>query len=207
MATYGGAVDLILTELGRADTSITAVVEREVLKAIEYYAPKKFWFNEGRVSFTASTTIYYPLENMSAYMFEIDQASVTVSGSVYELCLRSHADLQSDDMTGVTGYPTDYALFGNQVRLYPKPAAATTYQVDLDGTKRLATLSASTDSNEWTDEALDLIAARVEKMICARKFKDYEAAQAYQAAEDLELQRHLDRTLKQVTTGRIKGGW
>jgi hypothetical protein len=207
MATYGGAVDLILTELNRSDTSITAVVEREILKAIEYYSPYKFWFNEGRVSFTASNTIYYAMESMSAYMMEIDQASVTVSGSVYELCLRSHAELQSEDMTGVTGYPTDYALFGNQVRLYPKPASGTTYQVDLDGTKRLATLSASTDTNEWTDEALNLIAARVEKNLSARKFKDYEAAQMYQVAEDQELVRLQERTVKQVATGKIQGDW
>jgi hypothetical protein len=207
MATYGGAVDLILTELNRADTSITAVVEREILKAIEYYGPYKFWFNEARVSFTASNTIYYALENMSAYLFEIDQACVTVSGSVLELDLQSHADLQTQDMTGVTGYPTDYALFANQIRLYPKPASGTTYQVDLDGTKRIATLSASTDTNEWTDEALNLICARVEKNICARKFKDFDSAQMYQVAEDQELQRLKERGDKLVTTGSIKGGW
>lgn len=207
MATYGGAIDLILTELGRSDNSITAVAERELLKAIEHYAPHKFWFNEGRVSFTASNTIYYPLESMSAYMLEIEQASVVVSGSVYDLHLQSHADLQIEDMTGVTGYPTDFAIFGNQIRLYPKPASGTTYQVDLDGTKRIATLSASTDSNEWTDEALDLISARVEKIMCARKFKDFEAAQAYQVAEDQALQRHQERTDKLSTTGKIKGSW
>lgn len=207
MATYGGAVDLVLTELNRSDTSITAVVEREILKAVEFYSPYKFWFNEGRVSFTASNTIYYNLESMSAYMLEIEQASVTVSSSVIEMDRRSHQDLQREDMTGVTGYPTDFAIFGNQVRVYPKPASGTTYQVDLDGTKRLATLSASTDTNEWLDEGLNLIVARVEKILSAKKFKDFDSAQVYQVAEDQELERLQARTDRLVSTGTLKGGW
>jgi hypothetical protein len=207
MATYGGAVDLILTELNRSDTSITAVIEREILKAIEYYSPYKFWFNEARVSFTASNTIYYQLASMSAYMMEIEQACVTVGGSVYELERESHADLQAYDSQGTTGYPEAWAPFAEQVRIYPKPPVGTTYQVDLDGTKRIATLSASTETNEWTDEALNLIAARVEKVLSARKFKDYEAAQMYQVAEDQELLRLQERTAKQVSSGKITGSW
>lgn len=204
MATYGGAVDLILTELSRSDTSITAVVEREILKAIEFYAQKRFWFNEARISFTASTTIYYPLANLSSYMLDIEQMSVTVGGSVIVMEPQTHAELQRMDTSGYTGYPTAWAVFAEQIRLYPKPPTGTTYQVDVDGVKRLATLSASTDTNEWLDEGLNLIAARVEKNLCARKFKDYEAAQVYQLAEDQELERLVERTEKYESAARLK---
>jgi hypothetical protein len=207
MATYGGAVDLILTELARSDTSITAVVEREILKAIEFYAPQKFWFNEGRISFTASATILYPFSSMSAVMLEIDQVSTAVNGGVIELLPENHAELNRMDVSGFTGHPTRYAIFGEQMRLYPMPATGTTYQVNIDGTKRLASLTASTDTNEWLDEGLNLIAARVEKNLCARKFKDYDAAQVYQLAEQEELARLLERTTRLLSTGKLKGNW
>ena len=207
MATYGGAVDLILTELARADTSITVVVEREVLKAIEHYAPTRFFFNEARGSFTASNTIFYPLSSMAVAWLEIDQLTVTVNGSIIELLPASHQELNRMDVSAFTGYPARWAIWAEQIRLYPRPASGTSYQVDIDGTKRLATLSASTDSNAWTNEGLDLIAARVEKILSARKFKDFEAAQVYQTAEREALDRLLGRTERLTMSGRIQPGY
>lgn len=207
MPTYGGAVDLILTELARSDTSITAVVEREVQKAVAFYEFERFWFNEARISFTASNTIYYPLSGLSSTILEIDQLSVTINSSVIELEPSGHQELQRMDVSGFTGYPTHWALFAEQVRLYPKAPSGSTYQVDLLGTKKLSTLSASTDSNAWTNEALNLIAARVEKVVSARKFKDMEAAQMYQVAEDQEYRKLKERTERMVSTGRIRPGY
>jgi hypothetical protein len=207
VATYGGAVDLILTELARSDTSITAVVEREILKAIEHYAPTRFHFNEARDSFTVSNSILYPLASMGTKWMEIDQMTVTVNSGVIEMSPASHNELQSADVSGFTGYPTHWAIWAEQVRVYPKAASGSTYQVDVFGTKRIATLSASTDTNEWTTEGLDLIAARVEKVISARKFKDFDAARMYQEAEDQVLQRLLTRAERLGSTGRLSPGY
>ena len=215
MATYGGAVDLILTELHRSDTSITAVVEREILKSIEFYAPERFWFNEARASFTASSTLYYALNTifpatlgyMSSFV-EIDQLSITVGNDVYELDLQTHQALvRIDSNTAHTGDPIEWALFGEKIRLYPVLPSGTVRQIDVDGTRRLATLSASTDTNAWTNEALNLIAARTEKNICARKFKDYDAAQVYQLAETEEYTKLRERTEKLLATGRLRASW
>lgn len=215
MATYGGAVDLVLTELARSDTSITAVVEREILKAIEHYAPERFWFNEARASFTASSTIYYPFSTIfpatatyGAGFVEIDQLSITVNSDVYELDLETHQELvRLDSNTNHTGDPVSWAIFGEKIRLYPMLASGTTRQIDVDGTRRLATLSASTDTNAWTNEALNLITARVEKSICARRFKDFDAAQVYQIAEEEEYRKLRDRTERLLATGRVRPGW
>lgn len=210
MATYSGAVDLILTEIARSDSSITVVVERELLKAIEYYAVERFWFNEARASFTASATIYYPLSTIAPAgatyatgMIEIDQVTVLVSGSVIELEPETFQEINRMDVSAFKGYPTHYAIYAEQMRIYPQPAAGTTYQIDINGTRRLATLSASTDSNAWTNEALNLIAARVEKILAARRFRDYDAAQVFQVAEDQELARLKLRTEKLLSTGRL----
>ena len=207
MATYGEAVDLILTELSRSDTSITAVVEREFIKAIEYYATERFWFNEARISFTASNTIYYPLANLSANMVEIDQLSATINGTVCDLMPATHSELQSMDASGATGQPTHWAIFAEQIRLYRKAASGSTYQIDLMGTKELASLTASTQSNAWTTEALNLIAARVEKVVSARKFKDFDAAQMYAVAEEQELAKLQQRTERLISSGKIRPGY
>ena len=214
MATYGGAVDLIVTELARGDTSITVVIEREFLKAIEYYGAERFWFNEARSSFTASNTNYYALATVfpatATYdtgFTEIDQVTVTVNGGVVELLPETFQELNRMDVSGFTGPPSRYAIYGEQMRIYPKPASGTTYQIDVAGTRRLATLSASTESNAWTKEALNMIAARTEKVISARKFKDYEAAQMYEVAEQQEYDRLQDRTSRYIGTGKIKAGY
>ena len=215
MATYGGAVDLVLTELARSDTSITAVVEREILKAVEFYSSERFWFNEARTSFTASSTIYYPFSSIfpatAAYMagmVEIDQLSITVGSDVYELDFETHqAVVRLDSNANHTGDPVVWALFGEKIRLYPMLPAGTTRQIDVDGTRRLATLSASTDTNSWTSEGLQLITARAEKSVCARRFKDYDAAQAYQLVETEEYTKLKDRTERLLATGRLRSGW
>ena len=207
MATFGEAIDLIVTELHRADTSITVVVEREFLKAIEHYGIERFWFNETRISFTASNTIYYPLANLTATMVELDQLTVTINSSVIELEPATHAELQRMDVSGFTGYPTHWAIFAEQIRLYPKAASGSVYQVDVLGTRELASLTSSTQSNAWTTEALNLIASRVEKLICARRFKDYDAAQVYQLAEDGEYERLKQRTERLGSSGKIRPGY
>lgn len=207
MATYGGAVDLIITELARSDASITAVVEREVQKAVEHYAPTRFWFNEARGSFTASNTAFYALSGLAVSFMEIDQLIVTVNSGVIELEQTTHQELNRIDTAAFTGYPTRWALWAEQIRLYPRPASGTTYQVDVDGTRRLGTLSASTDTNAWTNEGLDLISAHVQKNLWAKKFRDPAKAQISQMAETEALNRLLNRTERLTSTGRIRPGY
>ena len=207
MATYGGTVDLIITELARSDSSITAVVEREVLKAIEHYAPTRFWFNEARGSFTASNTMFYALSALTVSFLEIDQMTVTINSGVVELEKATHQELNRIDVSAFTGPPSRWAIWAEQIRLYPRPASGTSYQVDVDGTKRLATLSASTDTNAWTTEGLDLISAHVQKNLWAKKFKDPAQAQVFQVAETEALNRLLGRTERLGSTGRIRPGY
>lgn len=214
MTTYGGAVDYILTNLARSDTSLTVVVEREFQRAVEFYASERFWFNEARTSFTASATIYYPLATIfpatsaySAGYVEIDQLSINVNGSVYEMQPRTHQELVRIDLSGQTGEPALWAIFGEQFRLYPKCASGTTYQIDVDGTRRLATLSASTDTNAWTNEGLNLISARVEGMLWARKFMDPTRAEIASVVEQQELTKLRERTERYLSTGTLKANW
>lgn len=201
--TYGDAVDLILTDLARADSSITIAVQNEVLKAVEYYSTTRFWFNESQVSFTSSSTIYYPFSSTNGLsnLIEIDHMEANVNGNKVEVLPETFQYLDRIDISGYTGYPARYAIYNNQFRLYPKPNAV--YQIDVAGQFRLTTLSASTDSNAWTTDAVNLIAARVEATLSARRWKDYQAAQTYQIVEQNELARLLARTDRLLASGRL----
>ena len=46
-----------------------------------------------------------------------------------------------------TGYPTDYALYDEQIRLYPIPNG--TYTLTLSYQKQLDGLAGEADTNEW----------------------------------------------------------
>lgn len=207
MATLGQAIDSILSDLGRADTSITVFTSQAIQDAILHYETTRFWFNEGRASFTCSNTIYYPLANLSSQFVEIDQLSATVSGNTYELIPETHQELQRMDVSGFVGQPARWAQFAEQLRLYPKAPSGTTYQVDVMGTKKLATLSASTDTNAWLTHGLEMITARASKMLSAKRYKNMPAAEIYARAEQECFERLLNQTSRLTSTGRISPNW
>lgn len=205
MATLGEAVSLILADLKRADTSMSAEAQSHLLRAVEYYSTHRFWFNEARASFTASSTIYYPLASFSGIsdFREIDTMTVTVNGYRYEIKPETFDRLEFLDTGNVTGIPTKYAFFGETIRLYPKPDSV--YQVDVAGQQRLATLSATGNSNALLTHGLDMVIARAEKTIYARRLKNYEAASAMGQLEQEELGRLQEQTEK-LSVGGIQPG-
>lgn len=203
--TRGEVIAQILSEIARNDTSITSFVTQEVLNAVNYYETQRFWFNELRSSFTASSTIYYPLATVAPLLIEPDVLTVTISGSRYDLERESFETLEHIDTTGETGYPSRYAIFNQQIRLYPKPNAV--YQIDIAGQFKLATLSADADTNAWTTDAADLIIARAEKQLYARRFQDFDAALALDRVEMQALERLNERTNKTLGSGKITPGW
>lgn len=205
MPTYGGVVDQIISELARADTSLTAVTQQQVLNAVEFYASERFWFNEARLSFTASATIYYPFSTVAPDLLEIEQMTVTVSGGVYEVKPSTYQQINAMDVSGFTGYPVLYATWAEKFRLYPKPNAV--YQIDLDYQKRLATLSATSDTNAWTTFGSELIVARAQKVLLAGRFKDPQSASVLAEVEREAFERLKARTEKLLGTGRVTPGY
>lgn len=203
MATYSGAVDYIISQLGRGgETSITANVQQEVLNAIDYYSTTRFWFNEYTTKLTTSSSLaYYPLP---ADLQQIDSVLITISGSQYELTPRNYAVLDALDLGSTFGQPTDYAIWAEQFRLYPIPTA--TYTFIISGQKRLATLSATSDTNAWLTHGLEMICSRVQKTMNAIRYKNSSLAAACAQVEADAYERLLSQTEKLVSTGTISPG-
>lgn len=200
--TYGGMVRDIISELGRSDTSITAVAEQAVLNAVEYYEVQRFWFNETSTAVTTSSSL-------ASYAFptdaiEIDSVMATYSGARYELEAMQYADMNRMDSGQVFGQPVYYALFAGNFRFYPTPNS--TYTISVDYQKRMATLSASTDTNGFMTYADMLIRSRAKALICINRYKDFESGQAFHQIEENELEKLRLHTEKLLGTGRISPG-
>lgn len=208
MATFDGLVVRIIDELsvgarlqeGDLPRPVSRTeVEREILKACEFYSTARFWFNEASGTLTTSSslaTYSWPTDLM-----EIDSVTLTQSGSRYSLRQVGYAQMEALDSGQDFGPPTSFAMWAEQLRLYPVPAA--TYTIAIAYQKRLPTLSVTSDTNAWTTVAQDLIASRVISRISAGRLRDPQRAQIFQLIEMQELQRLLQQNEKTASSGRI----
>lgn len=200
MGTYGSIVSDIISETGRGDVSVTSNVEQAVLAAIDYYETQRFWFNEGSTTITTSSSLAYyawPTD-----MLEIDSVVAYSNGTRYELDPWIYADMNSVDTGQDFSMPVAYSMFNQMFRLYPCPNK--TYTMVVDYQKRLSTLSASTDSNAWTNTAAPLIKARAKASLAANRWKDFDAAASWHQVEENELERLRLQTEKLLGTGKIR---
>ena len=202
MATYGGMANRIISEIARSDTSITADVQAQILSAIEFYASQRFWFNEKESTITTSSSL-------AVYAFPADMQQIDSvvmwdsSGTKIDLGPKTFHEINGMDSGRDFGKPSWYATYAQQFRLYPVPNGTFTFVVSHQ--YRIATLSASTDTNAWTNEAESLIRARATKLLHAIKFKDPESASVCEEWERQELERLRMQTEKLLDTGVLRG--
>jgi hypothetical protein len=177
--TYGELKSRIRVELWNR-TDLDDQIELAISRAIEHYASKRFWFNVGRK--TGASVLENQYADVPAGLRQADAVYVTIGAQECELC-RSPLE-EIEDLNGPTqtsGHPSYYADFGAQIRLYPIPNEV--YTLTWLGLIDLDTLANDDDSNAWTDQAQDLIAARAGWFINTRILQDAEAAAACQAEE------------------------
>lgn len=202
MATYAAMVNRIVEELPRGDTSITAIVQQELLDSISFYTKERFWFNEKQTTLTTSSSLAY--YSWPSDLLEVDSVIVfDTGGTKYELKPMDFKQMDRKDGGQVFGRPIWYSTYNKQFRLYPVPDATYTFVVSHQYAP--ATLSASTETNVWTVEAESLIRARTKAMLAGGRFKDFDAAQAYRMIEADELQRLKDQTEKLLGTNQLAG--
>lgn len=178
------------------DDQIALAIER----AIEAYADTRFWFNTNRL--TAPTVAANAYLTLPTGLRVVDAAYITVGGSSYELTAQPETTIEDSEGVVASGQPTDYAIRGSQARLYPTPNAI--YSVAFLGIYDLDALDDDSDSNAWTTEAQDLIAARSCAWINSRILNDADAAQAAAAEEGRALSELNRKTARKLGTGRIQ---
>lgn len=197
MATLGDLKARIADELLKRN--LTAQIASHIGRAIEFYAGRRFWFNTGRMVGSAvapDASGYIPLPTGTRL---IDQ--IIIGNIVLERRDPSAID-ELLAFSPTPGQATDYAVAGDNIRLYPTPTAAVAPVVV--GTFDLAALSVDGGSNAWTNEAADLIAARTRMTLYRDVLRDPDGMALAQSAER-EAVTDLDmKTMRRLGTGRVR---
>jgi hypothetical protein len=203
MTTYATMRSRIEGEI--YDATITTNVNEAIQTAIAFYERKKFWFNQvtGTFSTVASQEYYAAAANSDIPdLIEIQSMTVTNSSIKYPVHSASFTDIDAWQNAAMTGLPTDFAYFNEQIRLYPIPDAV--YTVTMAYHKRFATLSADADSNVWTTDAELLIRTRAKRELSLHKLWDAEMYARLKPAEDEVLEALEAETRRRMSNQRLR---
>lgn len=197
MATLGDLKTRIADELLKRN--LNTQIASHISRAIEFYAGRRFWFNTGRMVGSAVAPDANGYVALPAGTRLIDQIMVGV------MVLERRDPSAIDEWIAYSpsaGQPLDYAPAGDNIRLYPIPTAPVALSVV--GTFDLAALAADADSNAWTNEAADLIAARTRMTMFRDVLRDPDGMALALAAER-EAVTDLDmKTMRRLGTGRVR---
>lgn len=153
MSTYADLQDRIsLDYLNRTD--LLPEVKRAIKNAIRTHESSRYWFNEASTAIAASsgqTFITIPADFLS-----LDRVEITQSSQDYKLSQRDFNWLRDMRVARTQGLPTDFNYYRDRLELFPIPDSA--YSIIVYYVASLATLSADSDTNAWTNEASNLIA-------------------------------------------------
>lgn len=204
MTTFATMTASVADYVNRTDlnTQIATAINR----AIAYYARKdRFWFNETTATFNtvSGQLIYTSANSIPTLITEIDYVKIAISASFNtEVVPRTYTYIQDRVVSSsVTGVPSDYAYYKQNFYLYP--IANAVYTITVSYTKSYADLSAGSDTNDFTDNAQDLIEARACWWICSRILKNQELADMSKQDESDALLALYAETERMTSTGKI----
>lgn len=169
MSTYYTMKARIENELDRPDLS-TFVLDA-IKTSIVHYENERFYFNEERAVMDTITSFEYyalPSDFQKADSMVITDQSVT-----YKLEPRPWSWIEAQTRTENQGRPSTFALYRNELRLWPIPDAI--YEVSMGYVKHFATLSASDDTNAWMKDAERMIRSFAKAEVLVHKIRGAEA--------------------------------
>ena len=206
MSTFADIKARIADELSRSD--LTSQINLAVLSAIQFYERRRWFFTETR-AMTLSTVVgqeFYGVADLADIpnLLRIDGMRITVSPtSLYPLIRKPNEYIDEINIgdTAYRGIPIYFAWYAQQIRLYPVPTAV--YTLRISGVHLLTTLSAPTDTNNWTNDAEDLIRYRAKWDIYANIIGDQDQAQAMKNNEAEALQSLIADNNSRDATGFV----
>ena len=183
------------------NTSLSAAaVDGEINRSIRYYQNYRFWFNDELATLTLiagqqlvpniPTDVISELQ-VNGLMLIDDQVKIDL--------IKLHPDdfFERDD--DQTGRPYYYTYRDNEYLVLPTPNEA--YPLKFRYLKKYASLVADDDTNDFTDNADDLIMLHTLRNIYAEDKEDIEIASKY-----TELERSELKVLKERSDNRNGSG-
>jgi hypothetical protein len=211
MATLGDLKARVISETTRDDLAddLAAQFQNIIAQAIDQYANERWWFNESRqILYTQAgvQTIPWPSGVRTIDGLYLEQ---NAGNTRWPLTVRSIDEFESLMQPAVIGQPTDYLVKNLLLYLFPTPGQV--YWLALDALLDVAPpLVLDTDSNFWTNQGQDLIAAQVK----VRLYRDYLSAVATDPRLALALgqeaaaySRLRAESTRRTATGRLQPAW
>jgi len=199
---FGDARNQLLDELFRTG-QLTSQAHTYINKAIDFYKKTPTYFNE-EVS-TAQTVAGEEYFDLPIDYGSLQSLTLQVDTNEYRLIHRTMQEM--DDMyvsaDNYTGYPQDFCIFRNQIRLGPVPDQA--YTLKMAYRRYPETASASHQVNIWLDNEPDLIIARAAQQMCFKIIQDVPRGQVFKMEEKEYQQEMTSTTARKVMRGYTKG--
>lgn len=201
MPTIGQLISDIKSDLVRTD--LDAVIRRKLNEAISYYASsQKFWFNQGRQTVTTSSGVQgYPLPEPFGNIYYV--ALLDDNGNQIREVYKTHFDsVLFLDVGTSQGEPTSYAIWENNLQLYPTPNQDN-QQLEIYYWKHYLPLNNVNESNDFTDHAPQLIKNRAKMELAITPLRNMQMFQMHQAQEKDLLTALTMATKDKMTTGQL----
>lgn len=157
MSDYITMRSRIADELANDGDISTAQINYAIQDTIKLYERRPWWFNQKTATFTTiDGQEYYSSADLSDIpdIVQIVSAVVDFGGNT-PLRAVDYQTIDDEQDGSVEAVPRAFAVFKEQIRLFPIPDDA--YTVTLSYIYRLTALSSDTDSNAWTTDAEELI--------------------------------------------------
>ncbi len=201
MSTGAQVRSRIIADLARSDSDITSSVATAIDLAIRHYETEPWWFLETRSTITSSSSQEY--YSFPSDYRALDSITIEINNNTYPLLQRPYTTLEDWNVKSSVfiGYPTDYAEYGEEFRLYPVPNGA--YPMVLSYRQSKGD-PGTASSNAWTTEAEMLITARAEWHLHALKFHDLEAATIAKGVERVAYDELKKLNTQRQTTGTTR---
>ena len=198
MANLGECVNRILEPLFLTG-EYTAGAKTAIKTATDFYKRKLFWFNEEMgTGVTISGTERYAFP---ADFGDLLTLNITINNNNYPLRRRTSQEMDNLYVSAAqySGYPQDFSIEKNAIRLGPIPNGA--YTLKIYYRKEPATATADSQTNIFLTNAEPLIRWKAAADIAFNYRRDTEAAQGFLLQADMELKNHQSESLQKQMKG------
>ena len=201
MSSRQETTNTLLDELDRTG-QLTSQAHTYIDEAIDHYSRNAFWFNEEIA--TAQTVTGEEYLDLPANWGLEYTINVQIGTNTYPLNERTFA--QMDDLyisaANYTGYPEDYCIYREQIRLGPIPSGA--YTLKMAYLKQPNDLTSDSATNISLENINELVRMRAARRMCERILQDTDRAQYFLRDEMEALRMARSKSSRYQMTGHSR---